>query len=88
MLRLSPTNVYLDRNVEVNDYHQKYAQKRQGHNDPAFLHNLITLASLSHRRAFLVCRESSPNPRWPDTHNIAYDVRKESSESREPLGSS
>jgi hypothetical protein len=75
--------------VEVNDYHQKYAQKRQGHNDPAFLYNLIAQASLNYGRALLLSyRETSPNPKWPDTQNIAYDVRKESSESRELFGSS
>jgi hypothetical protein len=70
MLRIAPC-VHPDINLEVNDYYQKCAQKRQGHNDPAFLYYLITQASLNYIRAFLDYQESSPNPKWLDTHNVA-----------------
>ena len=77
---LPPTNLRPDINLEVNDYHQKWAQERQGHNDPAFLYNLIIQASLNYGRAFLAYQESSPNPKWPDTHTVAYDIGKEAPE--------
>lgn len=69
-----PSSLHPEINLEVNDYHQKYAQKRQGHKDPAFLYNLIIQASLNHGLAFLGYQKNSPNPKWPDTHNAAYDI--------------
>jgi hypothetical protein len=52
LLRITPTSVYLDINMEVNDYHQKSAQERLGHNNPAIfissLRNQLSLTPLIH----------------------------------------
>jgi len=77
----SPTSLQSEMALRANDYHQKCAQKRQGHKDPAYLYNLIIQESLNHGLAFLGYQESSPNPKWPDTHNYAYDIGKETPES-------
>ncbi len=61
-------------NLEVNDYQEKCAQERQGHNDPAFLYDLIIRASLNRGQVFLGYQENSPNPEWPDTQNLSYDI--------------
>jgi hypothetical protein len=70
-LFVPPTNVHYAKALHANEYEYKHVSKRQEHDDPAFLYNLITQASLDDGRAFLSYRGNSPNPRWPDTHNIA-----------------
>lgn len=73
-LRITPASLRPDINLEVNDYHQKCAQERQGHNDPPFLYNLIIQATLNHGQVFLGYQENSPNPKSLDTHNVAYHI--------------